>query len=189
MKFKQYLTEEQLLEITIAHAATFAAELHQGQHRKGSGAPYIVHPRGVFKILRTLGIKSKEILAAAYLHDTVEDTSATYNKIKKEFGKGVADLVRELSSDKKLIGKIGKDEYLTNKMIKMSNSALILKLADRLQNLSDIMTSSKGFAEKMWNQTRYIITALRNERNLNKYQKKLIRMINKQLQIYRAYEI
>ena len=164
MKFKQYLTEEQLIEMTIAHAASFAAEQHKGQHRKGSGEPYIMHPRGVFKIVKDLGIKSIEILSAAYLHDTIEDTPATYNKIKKEFSKGVADLVRELSSDKKLVDIIGKDEYLTNKMLKMSNSALILKLADRLHNLSDITVASKGFAEKMWNQTRYIITALRNER-------------------------
>jgi (p)ppGpp synthase/HD superfamily hydrolase len=189
MRFKQYLTEQQLLEITIAHAASFAAELHQGQHRKGSGAPYITHPRGVYIILKKLGVKSKELLAAAYLHDTVEDTPTTYNKIKKEFGKGVADLVKEVSSNKKLIDIIGKDEYLTNKMIKMSNSGLILKLADRLHNLSDIMTSSKGFAEKIWNQTRYIISALRTDRNLNGIQKKLIRKIIKQLQNYKQYEI
>lgn len=173
--------------MTIAHAATFAADFHTGQHRKGTGEPYIKHPRGVFKILRDVGVKDKEILIAAYLHDTIEDTKATYNQIKKEFSIGTADLVRQVTSDKKELSKQAKEEYLTNKMLKMSNSALALKLADRLHNLLDITTSSKGFADKMWIQTRYIINALRTERQLNNTHKKIIRLINKQLQQYRAY--
>jgi (p)ppGpp synthase/HD superfamily hydrolase len=187
MKFKQYLTEDILLEMSIAHAFSFADELHTGQHRKGTGEPYIKHPRGVFKVLKSLKISNRELLIAAILHDSIEDTPATYNKIKKEFSKGVADMVRQVTSDKKEIQRQGKDEYLTNKMIKMSNSALTLKLADRLHNLSDITTSPKGFAEKMWNQTRYIISALRDDRVLNGIQKKIIRLIEKQLQQYRAY--
>ncbi len=187
MKFKQYLKEEQLLEISIAHAAAFANDAHTGQHRKGSGAPYIVHPRGVYKILKDLGVKDRELLVAAYLHDTIEDSPTTYNNIKKEFSKNTADLVKQVSSDKKTIDKVGKEQYLLDKMLKISDAALSLKLADRVQNLTDIMTASKGFAEKMWVQTRYIIDGLRKGRNLNGIQKKLVRMIEKQLQQYKEY--
>lgn len=187
MRFKQYLIENDLLEMTLAKAASFAAELHTGQHRKGTGEPYIKHPRGVFKILRDVGVKDRELLVAAYLHDSIEDTPATYNMLKKEFSVGVANLVRQVTSDTKEILKQGKEEYLSNKMIKMSDDALILKLADRLHNVDDITTSSKGFAEKMWIQTRYIINTLRTERSLNNTHKKLIRQIEKQLQQYKAY--
>ena len=69
----------------------------------------------------------------------------------------------------------------------MSNKGLILKLADRLHNLSDITTVSKSFADKMWNQTIYIIQKLRNKRVLNTLQNKLIRLIKKQLKQYKEF--
>ena len=187
MKFKQYLKEEELLEISIAHAATFAADAHQGQHRKGSGAPYIVHPRGVYKILRQLGVKDRELLVAAYLHDTIEDSPTTFNQIKKEFSKNTANLVKQVTSNKKTIDKVGKEQYLLDKMLKMSNNALTLKLADRLHNVSDIRTASKSFAEKIWLQTIFILKNLKKKRNLNTIQKKLVRLIEKELQLYREF--
>ena len=187
MRFKQFLKEEQLLEISIAHAATFAADAHQGQHRKGSGEPYIIHPRGVYKILKQLGVKDRELLIAAYLHDTIEDSPTTYNQIKKEFSKNTANLVKQVTSNKKAIEKVGKEQYLLDKMLKMSNNALTLKLADRLHNVSDIQTASTKFADKVWSQTIFILNGLRQKRNLNTIQKKLIRMIEKQLQLYRNF--
>jgi GTP pyrophosphokinase len=180
MRFKNYI----LYEETIAHAFSIADELHKGQHRKGSGAPYIVHPRGVYKILRDLNIKDKQILIASILHDTIEDTKITYNQIKKEFSKTIADLVKSVSSDKKKIDILGKPQYLANKMIKMSDSALTIKLADRLHNLTDMKRSSPKFIKKTVNQTRYIIDYLRKNRKLNGMHKKLIRQINKILDNY-----
>ena len=174
-----------LFEMTVNHAFSFADGLHKGQFRKSSGAPYIVHPRGVYKILRKLGVKDRETIIASILHDTVEDTTATYNLIKKEFSLGVANLVKEVTSDKKLIGIIGKEEYLLNKMLKMSDSGLIIKLADRVHNLQDITTGSKSFADKMYLQTTYIVRNLEKERNLKQLHKKLIKLIDKQLNLYK----
>jgi (p)ppGpp synthase/HD superfamily hydrolase len=70
-------------------------------------------------------------------------------------------------------------------MVKMSDDALLIKLADRLHNLSDITTVNKKFAEKMYNQTTFIIQELRDKRSLNNKHKKLIRLINKQLSEYK----
>ena len=80
MRFSKYL----LLEMTVGQAFAFADRKHRGQHRKGSGEPYIKHPLGTYRILRALGIKQKDVLVAAALHDTIEDTDTTYNEIKSE---------------------------------------------------------------------------------------------------------
>ena len=184
MRFKNYI----LLEMSLSKAASFAALKHKDQFRKTSGEPYIVHPRGVYKIIRDLHIKDRNVTVAAYLHDTLEDTNTTYNEIKKTFSKDVADLVQQMTNDNIELKKLGKPDYLLNKMIKMSNSSLIIKLADRLHNLSDIKQSSKTFANKMWEQTLYIITNLRKKRTLTNTQKKLIRKIIKQLNTYKRIE-
>jgi (p)ppGpp synthase/HD superfamily hydrolase len=178
-RFYNYLNE-----MSLQKAAVFAAKKHSNQFRKGSGEPYIVHPRGVFKILRNLKINDIQILVAAYLHDTLEDTDATYNEIKKEFSQEVADIVKDLTNNPKEIDKIGKPEHLLNKMLKISNGALVIKLADRLQNLSDMSSVNKSFANKMWIQTTYIIKNLRKKRNLTQTQKKLVRKI---LDILKSY--
>ena len=181
MRFKEYL----IIESTIAHAAAWAAEKHEGQYRKGSGAPYIVHPKGVFKLLKSVGIKDKTLLLASWLHDTIEDTKTTYNDIKNEFSKEVADVVKQLTSDSKEIDRLGKPKYLFDKMVKMTDNGLVIKLADRLHNLNDITTMNKKLADKNWDQTWYIIDHLRSKRKLNSTHKKLIRKIIKQLTLYK----
>jgi len=190
MRLKQYIVEDiiisKLVEMTIGDAASFANDLHVGQFRKSSGEPYIKHPLYTYKILKKIGIKDREILIASLLHDTIEDTHITYNEIKRKFSKNVADMVKNVSSNKKKIEIIGKPEYLLDKMIKLDDNSLLIKLADRLQNLSDINQVNKGFAEKMYNQTTFIINGLVSERSLTNKHKKLIRLINKQLQTYKT---
>jgi (p)ppGpp synthase/HD superfamily hydrolase len=185
MRFQEYMTEQYIIELSIGMAAKTASDLHQGQFRKDSGEPYIVHPVGTYKILKSLGIKDREVLAASLLHDTLEDTNINYNEIKRKFNKRVADLVKEVTSDKKAIEKTDKPNYLVNKMVKMSDDALLIKLADRLHNLSDINIVNRLFAEKMYNQTTFIIQELRDKRSLNNKHKKLIRLINKKLGGYK----
>ena len=186
MRLQQFINEGLLLELSIGKAAAFADKYHSGQHRKSSGEPYIKHPVGTYKILRNIGVKDVEVLIAALLHDTIEDTKVTYNNIKKEFNKNTADLVKSVSSDKKKIKIMGKPEYLLNKMINISDNALLIKLADRLQNLSDINSVDKSFAEKMINQTTFILQSLREKRKLTNFHKKLIRLINKQMKTYKG---
>lgn len=83
----------------IDRAAKFAEQAHKGTHRKGTRIPYIVHPLETALIASML-TNDEEILAAALLHDTIEDTGVTYEDLKQEFGTRVADLVAAESEDK-----------------------------------------------------------------------------------------
>ena len=176
INFDQYL-----IEMSIGKAAALAAKSHAGQYRKGSGASYIVHPTAVYRILRSIGVKDRVVLVATFLHDTIEDTPISYNAIKKEFNKEVAELVKEVTSIKKELNKIGKEDYLIAKMVKMSNPALIIKLADRLHNLRDITSMPQMSVDKLRKNTKYIIDQLSEKRNLNSTHRKLIREIRKEI--------
>jgi guanosine-3',5'-bis(diphosphate) 3'-pyrophosphohydrolase len=88
----------------LLKALSFAAFKHRHQVRKGSPPiPYINHPIALADLLvRTGNIRDPEIIAAALLHDTVEDTVATFEEIEAEFGLVISQLVAELTDDKSL---------------------------------------------------------------------------------------
>ena len=176
--------KQMLTELELTKAIDFAERMHKGQIRKGDKKPYVVHPKAVYNILKSFGIKDRVLLVAAWLHDTIEDTQATFNIIKRKFNKEVANLVKAVSSSKKEIDMIGKEEYLLRKMVQMDKNALTLKLADRLHNVSDIMTMPQKTSDKTYRQTKYILTGLKEKRTLNKPQKKIIREIERYLDKY-----
>jgi len=125
----------------VIKAINFATLKHEGQSRKGTKLPYIVHPVAVMHLISKYKRDSKhweELQCAALLHDTLEDTECSYSEIEREFGPLVASIVMELTSDEVKIKEIGKNEYLKNKMLKMSKYAFVLKLVDRLANISDL---------------------------------------------------
>jgi len=181
----------------VKKSKEFATKAHKGVYRKGvdekgEKIPYIIHPDSVAKIVHE--VKNSEhiahILAAAYLHDTVEDTDTKLEDIEKEFGSVVMQLVSELTSDKEKLEISGKEEYLIDKMIGMSSWALVIKLADRLHNLSDfeqIMSGTnekrKKWAKKYAQQTKNIIEELEWYRDLSNSQQELIRRIKNKLKI------
>jgi (p)ppGpp synthase/HD superfamily hydrolase len=123
----------------LIKAVQFAGEKHKGQYRRESGLPYVIHPITVAFLLaeNKESKKLEELMVAALLHDTLEDTDATFEEIAREFTPMVASLVLELTSDPEEIEEIGKNEYLTKKMVGMSSYALVIKLADRLSNIMD----------------------------------------------------
>ena len=156
----------------------FAVKAHKGITRKfGGGTPYFEHVRKVFKLVKK--VDTRETLgAAALLHDTVEDVDwVTYDLIKKEFGLEVMNLVKELTSKGKLIDLVGKPNYLLNKMVHMSNDALIIKLCDRLQNISDHFAASDKFRAKYYKETRFIIDGLKAQRQLTRPQITVVNQI------------
>jgi GTP pyrophosphokinase len=156
----------------------FAHNAHQGVERKFSGVPYFFHVRQVFKLVKKVD-PNPDLGVAALLHDTVEDVEeVTYEVILKEFGKKVADIVDELTSDKKKIKSLGKAKYLAGKMIKMTNDALVIKLCDRYQNLSDHLDASPQFRKKYYIETKYIIEKLKQERHLNRKQLTIVSWID-----------
>lgn len=125
----------------ITRAFWRCVEAH-GEQKRASGEPFCMHPIAVAKIVITLGMDSESV-AASLLHDVVEDTEATYDDIKKEFGKNVAELVDGVTKLEKIPLESKENEQAENirKMfIAMSHDlrVIIIKLADRLHNMRTI---------------------------------------------------
>ena len=121
----------------ILKAYEYACSMHKNQKRK-SGENYIIHPLNVAYILADLGLDTTTI-CAALLHDVVEDTKATYNDIRKIFGRDVAELVEGVTKLGKIFKTIEetKSENYKKMFIAMEKDirVIILKLADRLHNI------------------------------------------------------
>ena len=126
---------------TLNKAYNFAVEAHQNQKRE-EGVPYIIHPVAVAKILTDLKLDSATI-TTGLLHDTIEDTKATYESVKKEFGEEVANLVEGVTKISELETKASTDSKAENfrKLILATSKdirVLLVKLADRLHNMRTI---------------------------------------------------
>lgn len=122
----------------LTSAINFAAIAHRDQRRKNStSSPYINHPIEVMNFLGQAGITDIDIMCAAVLHDTIEDTGVTYTDIEFQFGRRVADMVAECSDDKSLPKEIRKQEQIKHAQV-ASIGAKLVKAADKLSNLSDL---------------------------------------------------
>ena len=126
----------------LLHAASFAARKHSDQRRKGSDAePYINHPLEVANLLADIGnVEDVDILAAAILHDTVEDTECTAADLTAKFGARVAGLVLEVTDDKSL-SKAERKRLQVEHAPHLSPDAKLIKLADKISNVRDITNS------------------------------------------------
>lgn len=126
----------------ILKALRFSAEKHSDQRRRDSkSSPYINHPIQVAETLwKVGGVRDDALLVAAILHDTIEDTDATPEEIKREFGEEVLGLVLEVTDDKSLPKEVRKQLQIEN-AAKKSPRAKLLKLADKLCNVHDLIHS------------------------------------------------
>jgi guanosine-3',5'-bis(diphosphate) 3'-pyrophosphohydrolase len=126
----------------ILKAFRFSAEKHNDQRRKDSKAsPYINHPIRVADILWRIGdVREINLLLASILHDTIEDTATTPDEIRTEFGEDVLALVLEVTDDKRLPKAIRKQLQVEHAPHK-SRKAKMLKLADKISNVQDLVTS------------------------------------------------
>ncbi len=166
----------------------FAKNLHKTQVRKFTGKSYFdAHVQKVNGIVKQYSI-DEATLIAALLHDVVEDCFEDkwegYAIIKAEFGEEVANIVMELTSDKDVIThkfNKSKTNYLISKMIAMTEKALIIKLSDRLQNISDAFTASEKFRTAYFHETMSIVEALEKERKLTKVQTQILNDIKSKL--------
>ncbi len=123
---------------TLLKAYTFALNAHKNQKRD-AGEPYIIHPVAVADILTDLKLDSATI-TTGLLHDTIEDTKATYKTVEKEFGKEIADLVDGVTKISQLEGKaMSNSKYENFRKLILATSkdirVLLVKLADRLHNM------------------------------------------------------
>lgn len=117
----------------------FAARKHRDQRRMDDvKTPYINHPIGVARILSSeAGITDLEVLMAALLHDTVEDTECTFQEIEEHFGPAVRKIVEEVTDDKSL-PKMDRKRLQIEHASLSSPKAKLVKLADKLYNLRDL---------------------------------------------------
>ena len=136
-------------------AIKYASNVHKGMYRKGSKQPYIFHPIEVLS-LTSLMSDDEDVLCAAVLHDTIEDTNITYEDLKKDFNKRVAELVKQESEDKS--GNINKDATWKQRKLETiehlrsidDKDAKIICLADKVSNLRSFHLLQLQVEEKMW---------------------------------------
>ena len=123
----------------IIKATQFAADKHRGQTRKdAANTPYINHPVAVAHLLsQHAGIRDVNVIVAALLHDTVEDTDTTVDDIEEQFGREVRDIVIEVTDDKSLPSPRRKQLQIEH-AAGLSHAARLVKLADKICNLQDI---------------------------------------------------
>jgi guanosine-3',5'-bis(diphosphate) 3'-pyrophosphohydrolase len=126
-------------------AYNFARVAHDLQKRKYINEEYFQHPlRVLLSLVNYSSSMSNNVLCAAILHDTIEDTNTTYEQLEIAFGEPVADLVLELThSDKidasiKKLNRAARHQALLLKLSRMSYKAKIIKLADRIDNLKSV---------------------------------------------------
>lgn len=140
--------------ILLNKAIVFATEAHEGQFRKGTHIPYILHPIEAAAIVGTM-TTDDEIIAGAVLHDVVEDTDTTVDEIKELFGERVAALVASESEDKRedkpaeSTWKIRKQETLDH----LKNAPIDVKmitLGDKLSNIRAIYRDYNTIGDELW---------------------------------------
>lgn len=124
----------------LINAVHYCALKHQDQRRKNARqCPYVNHPVSVAQRLCEAGITDIDVLISALLHDTVEDTDATETEIEDQFGKPVAAIVMEVTDDKTLPKQDRKQQQIL-RAPNSSPSAKLIKLADKLDNLTDLLS-------------------------------------------------
>jgi guanosine-3',5'-bis(diphosphate) 3'-pyrophosphohydrolase len=145
-QFSAELYERRVKEIStmpthmelVLQAAAFAAEKHRNGRRKDAEAsPYINHPIQLAYILVQADIEDPIVLASALLHDTIEDTNTTHDEIEIVFGHEIANIVVECSDDKSLT-RLERKQAQIDKAAKISQKAKLVKIADKIANVSDI---------------------------------------------------
>ena len=162
---------------TLDKAYNFAIKAHSNQKRQ-SGDPYVVHPIAVANILTELKLDSATI-ATGLLHDTIEDTFATYDSVKKEFGQEVADLVNGVTKISALENKgisHSKAENFRKLILATSKDirVLLVKLADRLHNMRTINAiSDQDKKKRISRETMEIYAPLADRMGMNRIRDEL----------------
>lgn len=139
----------------LDRAIVFAVKAHAGTERRGKGYPYIVHPMEAVEIVATM-TADQELLAAAILHDTVEDTEVTVEQLKAEFGERVASLVAD-ESDVMTEGMTEEASWHQRKqdaidrLSKASHDAKMVALGDKLSNMRAIARDYAEIGDEIWN--------------------------------------
>ena len=138
----------------ISRAILYATKAHEGTVRKGGTLPYIIHPLETMAMVATI-TSDQELLAAALLHDVVEDTGISIDDIRREFGERVAKLVdAETSRDIKGISHIDswqqRKQAALDRLTTASREAQIVALGDKLSNMRAIARDFRRIGNQVW---------------------------------------
>lgn len=144
-------------------ALTFILDKHKDQQRKVTHLPYIVHCCSVASLLRQHGMQNEDILAAALLHDTLEDTKTTPEELEETFNQQISLLVKELTNDQSKINQLNKIEYMKIKLESLSVYGFMIKVADFLDNFLDAKYTS--YKLEQFEQRRKDILAFAEKKN------------------------
>lgn len=178
--FPQRLIE---MNLNYDYVLEFAKKKHEGQFRADGVTPYICHPMLVAKLIKQYK-KSKNIdaiIAAALLHDTLEDTYTSYRELIDNFGEMVASIVIELTTADYMADQVGKANYLKTRMCIMSPYAFVIKLCDRLANIMDSKNLVIEKQIKLKKETIEILDYLEKNKELTPTQKILFAKIREEL--------
>ena len=139
----------------LDRAIVFAVRAHAGTERRGKGFPYIVHPMEAVEIVATM-TRDQELLAAAALHDTVEDTDTTVEQIREEFGERVASLVAAESDETHqsrdcIENWRARKQAAIDRLARASHEAKIVALGDKLSNMRAIARDYAQQGDALWN--------------------------------------
>lgn len=149
------MANKPLNTVLLDRAILFAVKAHAGTERRGKGFPYIVHPMEAMEIVATI-TPDQELLAAAALHDTVEDTDVTVEQIREEFGERIANLVAS-ESDVMPEGQSEEESWHARKQAAIDrlaaapHDAKIVALGDKLSNMRAIARDYAVMGDKLWN--------------------------------------
>ena len=139
----------------LDRAIIFAVQAHHNTERRGKGFPYIVHPMEAVEIVATI-TPDQELLAAAALHDTIEDTDVTVEQIREAFGERVSELVHA-ESDQFTEGVSEEDSWHDRKQAAIdrlaaaSHDAKIVAMGDKLSNMRAIWRDYQVKGDELWN--------------------------------------
>ena len=138
----------------LDRAIIFATKAHHNTERRGKGFPYIVHPMEAVEIVATI-TPDQELLAAAALHDTIEDTDVTVEDIRRLFGNRIAQLVMD-ESDRFTEGVSEQESWherkqaAINRLAAASHDAKIVALGDKLSNMRAIWRDYMNSGDQLW---------------------------------------
>lgn len=138
----------------LDRAIVYAVQAHAGTERRGKGFPYIVHPMEAVAIVATM-TPDQELLAAAALHDTVEDTDVTVEQLREAFGERVASLVAS-ESDTPVEGVSeemswrGRKQAAIDRLAATSRDAKMVALGDKLSNMRAIARDYAELGDALW---------------------------------------
>ena len=133
----------------IHESIIFASEAHNGQLRKGTQLPYIIHPLEVAQILSSAHA-SKEAIVAGILHDTLEDTNVTCYDLTCRFGTEVTSLVTACSNFCTGSWRIRKQNTITKLETTQNQNVALILCADKISNLRSIVYDIKAVNQKIW---------------------------------------